>query len=175
MANQAIHQRPLASNRLAGDVIMIDRTGGTFKVDETYLMPKLYAARVLIESADVLTMGTTPILVVQPPPAGHVLIPLRGLIEFSGGTVNYAVNTDCALGSTSTLTDSAYTLTGKITCLDSMSAFDMQVSNMLTPECTAGVSPTLKDEGLSLKVIGGDPTTGDSDLTVTVWYFQIPV
>lgn len=130
---------------------------------------QLYVTELDILTADVLTLNATPLEVVAAPGAGYAI----SVIEFSLGityaTTPYATNTTIQL-----ITDGADTA-------------QMQISNGLahtvtgvynnfsraTP--TAGQTQLLSNAGLQVKVATGDPTAGDSDITVYVLYRLIAI
>jgi len=158
MANRSIHQQPFASNRVAGDVFMIDRSTNTLKLDESALPPTLLTAQVVIASADVLTMFTTPIQVIPAADAGTVYFVRGGIIEFANGSANYATNTNAMLVSTTTPTAPAFLA----------SIASRTVVPLFSQTGTASV---VAGDSVSITVQTGNPTAGDSDLTVTVWYY----
>jgi len=166
MPNKAINQLPFASNRRSGDVIYIVRSGADYKLDVDNMAPPILTAQVLIPSADVLTLNGTPVQIIPAADAGTVIVPMRGIIEFSGGSSDYATNTTLAIGSTTTLGDSTYTLSGSIA--------DRTVPNLLTVTSNT-LAGTVPGDSLSARVNTGNPTTGDSDVTITVWYYILPV
>lgn len=166
MANKAIHQLPFASNRRSGDVIYIVRSGADYKLDVDNMAPAIQTATVTLSSAQVLALNSTPILVVPAADAGTVIVPMRGLVEFSGGSSNYATNTILTVGSTTTLADSVYTLSGSIA--------DRTVPNLLTVTSNT-LAGTVPGDSLSVRVKTGNPTTGNSTVKVTVWYYILPV
>jgi len=107
-------------------------------------------------------LNTTPILVVPAADAGTVIVPMRGLVEFSGGSNDYAANTYITVGSTTTIGDSNYVLEASIS--------DRTKPNMLTPT-TGTTAGMVAGDSLSVRVRTGNPTTGNSTVKVTVWYY----
>lgn len=158
MANRAINQEPFASNRVAGDVFMIDRSTSTLKLDESALPATLLTAQVTIPAADVLALFTTPIQVIPAADAGTVYFIRGGIIEFDNGTTNYATNTSAALVSTTTPTTPAFLA----------SIASRTVIPLFVP---TGTGTVVTGDSVSITVQAGNPATGDSDLTVTVWYY----
>ena len=166
MANKSVHQLAFASNRLAGDLLYIVRSGSDYRLDESKMAPAIQTAVVTLSSAQVLALNTTPILVVPAADAGTVIVPMRGLVEFSGGSNDYAANTDITVGSTTTIGDSNYVLEASIS--------DRTKPNTLTLTIgtTAGM---VAGDSLSVRVKTGNPTTGNSTVKVTVWYYIFSV
>jgi hypothetical protein len=159
--NKAIHQEPFASNRVAGDVFMIDRGPDTIKLDESALPQTLYTAQVTIPAADVLTLNGTPVQVIPAADAGTVYFIRGGIIQFDNGSADYATNTNAALIGTTTPGSTIY----------SASIANRAIVPMFVPQ-GGGMVP---GDSISITVTGGNPATGDSDLTVTVFYYIMPV
>lgn len=164
MPNKAIHQLAFTGTREATDVVYIVRSGSDFQLPLDAMIPALSSQTTVIQSADVLTLNTTPIQVVDDAPSGYVNIPVRAIVQFSGGTADYATNTQFVIGATGQVSDTDYTLATSIADRsDPISAY-------------IAVSGTNPDgSGLSAYVTVGDPTAGDSDLTVTTWFYQQPL
>ncbi len=161
MANRSIFQQPFASNRVAGDVFMIDRSTYTLKLDESTLPPTLLTAQVVIASADVLTMFTTPVQVIPAADAGTAYLIRAAIMEFDNGSVNYATNTSVALYSTTQASTPSYVA----------SIADRTVVPLFTPSTVGGAN--VEGDSVSIAVQTGNTTTGDSDITVTVYYYVI--
>ena len=163
MSNKSINQLPEAGNSLPGDVYILVRGGVNYKIQRSNMPPAILTAQVTIPSADVLTLNTTPVLVVPAAPAGYVVIPVGGIIEFANGSANYAVNTTLVAGSTTTISNTVYSIVGSIA--------DRTIPNAIAAAATSILSPTVDGDSVSVKVITGNPTTGDSDLTITIYYY----
>lgn len=163
MPNRAIHQFPFTSDRINdNDRTYVVRSGADYYLNGSALPQRVDTAVAMIESADVLTMGVTPVLIMVPPVSGVIIVPLRILIQFQGGTTDYDTNTDIIFGSTSTLGDSAYTMAGSIADLTEPNA-------ALAPNS----APLVVSDGISAKVRTGNPANGDSDLVITVFYYEM--
>lgn len=167
MANRSIFQQPFASNRLPGDVFMIDRSTNTLKLDESQMAPAIRTAQVVLSSAQVLALNTTPVLIVPASDAGTVNIPISGLIEFSGGSANYTTNTTITIGDTATISDTEYSLEGSIA--------DRTFPNFLRPPALLPPSSTSDGGSLSVRAFTGNPAAGDSVVTVTVKYYNFVI
>lgn len=144
----------------------IVRSGVDYQITGANMPPKVYAATTLIPSASVLTLNATPVEVVSAAPVGTVIIPIRGLIQFSGGTTDYTTNTTLMLISTST-PSSAGSLLGSIA--------DRSAAVGMGPQATVTSGHLVPEDSLSAKVDSGNPAAGDSDLTITVWYYLFSV
>ena len=85
------------------------------------------------------------------------------IMEFDNGSVNYATNTSVALYSTTQASTPSYVA----------SIADRTVVPLFTPSTVGGAN--VDGDSVSIAVQTGNPTTGDSDITVTVYYYVIPV
>jgi hypothetical protein len=158
--NKAINQLPNAANRTDDDWFYIVRSGADRKLQAINMAPQVLAQQTLIDAADVLTLNATPIVVVPAAPAGYAIAPRGGVVQFSGGSVNYATNTTLMLIS-STATGSAVRVA---------SIVNRSLPNAFITPATSSPSPCIEGDSLSVQVLTGNPTAGDSDLTITIWY-----
>ena len=160
--NKAIHQLTYTQDRDdVNDRFYMVRSATDYQLPGTALPPKLNVASRLITAAQVLALYDTPLEIVPAAPTGFIHYPIRGLIEFGGGSTDYATNTQLKIVST---TDPILNnlLIGSIA--------DNTIPNALTPEFGAGGVPSFAGDSLSVTAETGNPTAGDSDITVTVWY-----
>lgn len=165
MPNKSTSQMTATSQRTDDDRMYIVRSGVDYQITGANMPPKVYAATTLIPSASVLTLNATPVEVVSAAPVGTVIIPIRGLIQFSGGTTDYTTNTDLMLLSTST--PIAGILFGSIA--------DRSAAVGMGPQATVASGACVPEDSLSAKIDSGNPAAGDSDLTITVWYYLFSV
>ena len=161
--NKAIHQLTYTQDRDdVNDRFYMVRSATDYQLPGTALPPKLYVASRLLTDTQVLALFTTPIEVVPAAPVGWIYLPMRGLIQFvAGGTVDYATNTDIVIRTT-TGSATSQTLVGDLS--------DRTDDNLMVPTPTGAPAPTFEGDGLSVAVLTGNPTAGDSDIRVTVWY-----
>lgn len=165
MPNKAIHQLPFTADRDdLSDRFYIVRSNADRQLPGSALPPKLNVASRLITSTQVLDLFDTPLEIVPAAPAGWVHIPMRGLVEFDGGSADYATNTSLYIGSTSALEEM---IIGDIS--------DRTYPNALTILTGGGGPPSVAGDSLSVSVELGNPTAGDSDIRVTVWYYTLEV
>lgn len=164
MPNKAIHQLAFTGTREATDVVYIVRSGADYQLPLDAMIPALSNQTTVIPSADVLTLNGTPFQVVDDAPAGYVNIPVRAIVQFSGGTSDYATNTTLLIGATGQVSDTDYTLSTSIAD---------RTNPINAINIASGTNPD--GSGLSAYVQTGNPTAGDSDLTVTTWYYQQPL
>jgi hypothetical protein len=161
MANKAIHQLPSAGPREDGDVLYIVRAGGDFQLPASGMAPAILQESTVLSSAQVLALFTTPVQVVSAAPAGMVNVPVGCIIQFSGGTTNYAGSTAIFLGGTSTLSSVNYALGGDISDRSAPYAMGVSTSSRINT-----------GDPLSVMVPTSNPTTGDSTLTLTTYFYQ---
>ena len=160
--NKAIHQLTYTQDRDdVNDRFYMVRSATDYQLPGTALPPKLNVASRLITAAQVLALYDTPLEIVPAAPTGFIHYPIRGLIQFGGGSVDYATNTQLKIVST---TDPLVNglLVGYIA--------DNTMPNALTANVPTGGVPSFAGDSLSVTVETGNPTAGDSDITVTVWY-----
>ena len=123
-------------------------------------------AELTIASADVLTLNSTPLTIVSAVP-GYAIEVISASRKLDFNTTAYATNTDLQL-----ITSGASTST------QAQARINSSVSNiLLMDKSTPGLATStqlLANADLLVKVDGGNPTAGDSDVTVYVNYRLIP-
>lgn len=164
MPNKAIHQLTFSPNREDDDRLYVVRSGVDYQIPMSALAPQLLSQTTVIPAADVLTLHSDPVQVVDNAPDGFVAFPVRAVVQFSGGSANYATNTLLAIGSTGDVSDSNYVLLGDI--IDR--TLQVGMYQFASGPCSPGV-------GLSAYVQTGNPTAGNSNLTITTFYYLLPV
>lgn len=167
MPNKAIHQLAYTANRQDDtDVFYIVRSGADYRLPASSLPPRLNRAQLLISAAQVLDLYDTPLDITAPAPPGYVHVPLRGLIEFANGTADYQTNTWLGVGTIDGVLSNAGSLIGSIA--------DRTKPNTMVPLCLSNES-LIAAAPLKVRAILGssNPTNGDSDIRVTVWYHTI--
>ena len=163
MANKSISQLIFTADRDdLNDRFYMVRSNTDYQLPGSALPPKLNIASRSITSSQVLALFTTPLEIVSNAPTGWVHIPVRGVVEFDGGSADYAANTELSIGSTTALSQ---LLVGSIA--------DRTDPNALTVTSGAGGTPSVSGDSLSVYVATGNPTTGDSDILVTIWYYTL--
>ena len=156
MPNRAIHQFPNTANRLdEDDLIYTVRNGLDYRMPAYLLPPTIYTAQAVIAAADVLTLFSSPVAIIPAPAAGKYIWPRLALIEFSGGSADYATNTQLGIGTN----NGDPVLIGDISDRTAPNTAYAQVNGILNP-----------GQPLLAYVLGGNPTAGNSDLTITMWY-----
>lgn len=165
MPSKSIHQLTFSPTRQDDDRLYVVRSGVDYQIPMSALAPQLLSQTTVIDTSDVLTLNTTPVQVVDAAPSGFVAFPVRAVIQFSGGSVDYATNTQLVIGSSTTVDDTSYNLIGDIS--NRGQAIGMYAA-AITPKVIDG-------DGLSAYVQTGNPTAGNSDLTITTFYYLLPV
>lgn len=164
MPSKAIHQLAFSDTRQSDDRLYVVRQGVDYQIPASAMAPALLQQTTLIESADVLTLNTTPVQVVDPVGTGLIAYPVRAVIQFSDGTTNYATNIQMVIGATSTVDDTNFQLAANIN--------DASAEQFMA---AAGNPSTAEGDGLSAYVTTGNPTAGNYDLTVTVYYYLLSI
>jgi hypothetical protein len=120
-------------------------------------------AKLTIASADVLTLNTTPIEIVAAPGAGFAIEVLSATVKIDFNTTPYATNTNLHIGSGG----------GNVAMLD-LQCLDASASTIrkfsVYPATGAANLQILENQTLGISVETGDPTAGDSDITIYVTY-----
>ena len=166
MPNKAIHQLTFSPTREDDDRLYVVRSGVDYQIPMSSLAPALLSQTTVIPAADVLTLNSDPVQVVDNAPAGFVAFPVRAVVQFSGGSANYATNTDLVIGSTSLVSNSVYNLSGDIS--DRTTPIGMAQSVVVNAKTPEG-------DSLSAYVRTGNPSAGNSVLTITTFYYLLPV
>jgi len=123
-------------------------------------------ASLLIPSAQVLQLNTTPQTIVPAQGVGTVIEVISAVMNFTWASVAYATNTNLII-QTSTGSDKQASTDISLTA-NALSSFDPEFSS---PEATQLV----ENQDVEVTVDGGNPTAGDSDITIYVTYRVINV
>jgi hypothetical protein len=123
------------------------------------------SAELTIASADVLTLNSTPLIIVSAV-SGYAIEVVSASRKLDFNTTAYATNTDLQL------------ITSGATSVQAQARINSSVSNTLcidksTP-ALATSTQILANADLLVKVETGNPTAGDSDITIYVHYRLIP-
>lgn len=122
---------------------------------------------VTIPTAQVLTLNTVPVEIVAAPGAGYAIEVISGVSSIVYNSVTYATNTTIGLISAGA-DDSQYEL-------DFLAA-TITKKNVLSPNLSSNNrTQMLENTALNVTVQTGDPTAGDSDITVYVTYRLIEI
>ena len=123
------------------------------------------SASLTIASADVLTLNTTPLTIVGAV-AGYAIEVVSASVKIAFGSVAYATNVSLQLINAASDIEQVISAT-----LDATVA---QTARFSTAIPAAGQTQVTENTALQVSVKSGDPTAGDSDITVYVNYRLIP-
>jgi hypothetical protein len=125
-----------------------------------------YCAKLTIPSADVLQLNSTPLTIVAAQGAGTAIEVLSASLQITFNSVAYATNTNLQLyanGSSEIQTSNSINQIA-----DAFSKFEPEIG-------ATGSIQFVENADLLVNVGGGNPTAGDSDITVYVLYRIINV
>lgn len=116
----------------------------------------------LIPTADVLQLNTTPQTIVAAQGAGTVIEVVSAFAKIDFNSVAYATNTNMYIQSaTATAPQGLTTINSTVSQINRF---------RLTDAGGAALTQILENQDLQITVATGDPTAGDSDITVYVLY-----
>ena len=125
------------------------------------------SASLTISSADVLTLNSTPLTIVGAV-SGYAIEVISASVKVDFNTTAYATNTDIALKTSGANVAQAKAITA-------LAASVARTSNFtISPTPSAAQTVIISNADLTVSVNSGDPTAGDSDITVYVNYRLIP-
>ena len=156
MPNQAINQFPEVTSLLDGDLLYTVRGTTDHSVDASTFAGRILVAEVVIPTAQVLTIGTTPVQIVAAPAADKVLIPLITVYQYLDGTTPFTTSADL--------------------CIESNGGGVLQTAIGMGDETQANVMGSnggASAAGASLRATttdADDPVGGDFDLRVVIYY-----
>ena len=124
----------------------------------------LQEASLTIASADVLQLNSTPLTIVAAQGVGTAIEVLSASINIDFNTSAYATNTNLLIKNSTANTDQ---FRGGAVLESTVSTFK---SLILTEPSGATDTQIIDNDALKVTVSGGNPTAGDSDITVYVTY-----
>ena len=120
------------------------------------------SASLLIPSADVLQLNTTPQTIVSAQGAGKVIEVVSAFADIDFNSAAYATNTNMYIQSaTATAPQGLTTINSTVSQINRF---------RLDQAGGAALTQILENQDLQITVATGDPTAGDSDITVYVIY-----
>jgi hypothetical protein len=119
-------------------------------------------ASLTIASADVLQLNTTPLTIVAAQGAGTAIELISATFKGTFNSIAYATNTDIDIRTTG----SSVNLTTNVAKL----GFTANTLNAFALKADPSADQMIENTGLEVFVETGDPTAGDSDITVYVTY-----
>ena len=120
-------------------------------------------AKLTIATADVLHLNTTPIEIVAAPGAGYAIEVISASMKMVYVSATYATNTSLEL-----LTTGATNSQASTTIKNSASTIRRFADATTLASATA--TQLVDNAALNVTVASGDPTAGDSDITIYVTY-----
>lgn len=168
MGALAIHQFQQVTTDDPTDVLAAVRTSGVspenIQIPRSKIgMELIVSPAILIPSADVLTLNSTPVELLEGV-TGKMIVPMQLLMELSGASTNYATNIQAIAGTESAISDTNFTLTGSLPTMANATMCFPGYSN------AGQITGMVGGDGLFLSVMTGNPTTGDGDVVCTVIY-----
>ena len=117
--------------------------------------PTFYA-EITLSSAEILALNSTPKQIVASPGSGKMILPIQAIVSFTYNSISYATNVDLyMLNPTSAASANFFNISGTVSRLT-------LVNNM-------GYEAVV-NEPLNVFIGTGNPTAGDSTMTVGVYY-----
>ena len=120
-------------------------------------------AKLTIATADVLQLNTTPIEIVAAPGAGYAIEVISASMKMVYVSATYATNTSLELITAGATNSQASTVIKN-------SASTIRRFADATTLASATATQLVENAALNVTVASGDPTAGDSDITVYVTY-----
>ena len=120
-------------------------------------------AKLTIATADVLTLNTTPIEIVAAPGAGYAIEVISASMKMVYNSATYATNTSLELITAGATNSQASTVIKN-------SASTIRRFADATTLASATATQLVDNAALNVTVASGDPTAGDSDITIYVTY-----
>jgi hypothetical protein len=120
-------------------------------------------AKLTIATADVLQLNTTPIEIVAAPGAGYAIEVISASMKMVYVSATYATNTSLELITAGATNSQASTVIKN-------SASTIRRFADATTLASATATQLVENAALNVTVASGDPTAGDSDITIYVTY-----
>ena len=158
------------------NIITFDNTGDTnqtpffeavSRANEVNECECIKSASLTIASADVLTLNTTPIEIVAAQGVGKYIEVISASVNIDFNSVAYATNTTLQLINSGSTVEQFASPT-----LDASIA---QIANFSAATPSAAQVQLTANTALNVSVKSGDPTAGDSDITVYVLYRVVTI
>ena len=125
-------------------------------------------AKLTVATADVLHLNTTPIEIVAAPGAGYAIEVISASMKMVYNSATYATNTSLELLTAGATNSQASTVIKN-------SASTIRRFADATTLASATATQLVDNAALNVTVASGDPTAGDSDITIYVTYRIITI
>lgn len=132
------------------------------QIDNSNLWPAIYTETITITSAQILDLFDTRVELVATPGDGSVILPIAANVSLVGVGTPYATNINVTILGQNASPASQY---WGIFQIDSGSDTDFQVKSAV-----ASGARLYEDQSLYVQAQTGDPTAGDADMIISVWY-----
>lgn len=173
MADKSVPQLTALTSSTSGDLYHVVRSNIDYKIDFDNLQSSIlggtsgeltYKASLTIETADVLTLNGTPLLLIAAPSASYAIQVEHMAVYVNFNSVAYATNTNVDV-----YTDTATNVQFRAT-----SALNASVNRIATGTSQAATGATdtqlIAGKAVYVKVATGNPTAGNSQVKIYVTY-----
>lgn len=167
MPNRATHQLPFLTLPPEDNDLFYavrDNGNGTYSdlsIRKLDLSPNIRTVSIVIPSADVLQLNSTTQTVLFGGVAGYFNLPLFVVTTFGSGSTSYATNTNLVF------------FPASLTAAEAFAEVDISANPgevYVSPVYGSAYTQFAESEGVICQVETGNPTAGDCDLTITLYY-----
>lgn len=128
-------------------------------------MGDIYEASLTIPTTSVLTLNATPLTIVAAPGAGYAIEVISATFSSTFNSVAYATNTEIQV-----ITDTATIEQLSYAAGLAFSVSTHKKMNVKAASATATHTQLIENKAVQVKVATGNPTAGNSDIKVFVFY-----
>ena len=124
-----------------------------------------YTGKINIPTAEILALNSVPQTLVAAPGAGKILMPIHAIVKLNFGTIVYGTNTGLGVvydGLTTQLLSLAFVI-DQASDLFHYPQMDIWTRSAATSE----------NKALDLHCATGDPTGGDGNIDIYLWYINL--
>lgn len=173
MADKSVPQLTALASSTSGDLYHVVRSNVDYKIDFDDLQTSIiggtageltYKASLTITTAQILVLNGTPLTIVAATGAGTAIEVISASALMTYNSIAYATNTSLQLintGATASQMQNTACLVGTVTKTTKFTS---------GTAAAAGETQILTNTALQVKVATGNPTAGNSDITVYVFY-----
>ena len=171
--SKSIPQLTAQTSTTSGDLYHLVRSNIDYKIDYDDLAESIrgganaetsYTAELVITSAQVLALNSTPIQIIPSPGAGKYIQIEHSSCKLTYNSTTYATNTSITL-----YTDTATRVQHSISSILNATVTRIGAGS---PQAVSGATDTqlISDKAVYVSVASGNPTTGNSDIKIYVTY-----